>query len=70
MCGCVRKGKEEEEEGSRRGGGRLGFTQLCKQAHERIHVTCYVYVQVEEIELKPNGGDIDVVEENKREYVK
>ena len=34
------------------------------------HVTCYIYVQVEEIELKPNGGDIDVVEENKREYVK
>lgn len=29
-----------------------------------------MYVQVEEIELKPNGGDIDVVEENKREYVK
>ena len=35
-----------------------------------LHVTCYMYVQVEEIELKPNGGDIDVVEENKREYVK
>ena len=74
MCGSVRKGKEEEEEGSRRGGGRLEFTQLCKQAHEHIHVTCdmlyCMYVQVEEIELKPNGGDIDVVEENKKEYVK
>jgi hypothetical protein len=26
--------------------------------------------QVEEVELKPNGGDIDVVESNKKEYVK
>ncbi|XP_019852268.1 PREDICTED: E3 ubiquitin-protein ligase NEDD4-like [Amphimedon queenslandica] len=26
--------------------------------------------QVEEIELKPNGGDIDVVEDNKKEYVR
>ena len=27
-------------------------------------------LKVEEIELKPNGGDIDITEDNKKEYVK
>ena len=29
----------------------------------------HVCIQVEEIELKPGGGDIDVTESNKKEYV-
>ena len=31
---------------------------------------CNIISQVEEVELKQNGGDIEVTEENKKEYVK
>ena len=38
--------------------------------HFVLCTVCVIYIQVEEIELKPNGADIDVTEENKKEYIK
>lgn len=36
------------------------------------HTPCFIVlaVQIEEVELKPGGSEIDVTESNKREYVK
>ena len=39
------------------------------------HLSIYPFIssishQVEEVNLKPNGGDIDITEDNKEEYVK
>ena len=39
--------------------------------HCNTHIIPYLHTpsQLEDVELKPNGGDIDVTERNKREYV-
>ena len=47
-------------------------TFVCMYVHTCIlHVHAGIlYVQVEEVNLKPGGDSIEVVESNKREYIK